>query len=167
MRQEIPLSVPYLNNSEIINNLKECVETGWISTGGRFIPEFEQKVAKYVNTPDAVSCQSGTAGLHTALRILGVTNEDEVIVPTLTFIAAVNPVLYLGAHPVFMDCDSYFCMDAKKLEKFCKEECKVLEKNKKVLINKKSGRRISAIVVVHVFGNAANMEAIMEISQGV
>ncbi len=165
MRQEIPLSVPYLNNSEIINNLKECVETGWISTGGRFIPEFEQKVAKYVNTPDAVSCQSGTAGLHTALRILGVTNEDEVIVPTLTFIAAVNPVLYLGAHPVFMDCDSYFCMDAKKLEKFCKEECKVLEKNKKVLINKKSGRRISAIVVVHVFGNAANMEAIMEIAR--
>lgn len=84
-QKEIPLSVPNLD-MEIVDNLKECIATGWVSTGGRFITEFEQKIAKYAGTDDAVSCQSGTAGLHTALRILGVQAGDEVIVPTLTFI---------------------------------------------------------------------------------
>lgn len=169
-QKEIPLSVPNLD-MEIVDNLKECIATGWVSTGGRFITEFEQKIAKYAGTDDAVSCQSGTAGLHTALRILGVQAGDEVIVPTLTFIAAVNPVVYQGAYPVFMDCDEYFCIDTDKLAKFCDEECEF--KNikdaagnvERKLINKKSGRRIRAIIAVHVFGNMANMEAVMGIAE--
>ena len=125
MNKQIPLSVPNLD-LEIVENLKECIETGWVSTGGRFITEFEKKVAAYVGIDDAVSAQSGTAGLHVALRILGVEAGDEVIVPTLTFIAAVNPVAYMGAAPVFMDCNEYFCMDADKLESFCRDECEKL-----------------------------------------
>lgn len=176
MDRQIPLSVPNLD-LEIVDNLRECIETGWVSTGGRFITEFEQKTAEYVGIDDAVSCQSGTAGLHTALRILGVRADDEVIVPTLTFIAAVNPVIYQGAHPVFMDCDEYFCIDTKKLAKFCEEECEFCEAadggndadgtkgaQERTLINKKTGRRIRAIVTVHVFGNMANMEVIMDIA---
>ena len=157
---DIPLSVPNLN-IEIVENLRECVETGWVSTGGRFIREFEEKVAKYVNIRDAVACQSGTAGLHTALRILGVEPDDEVIVPTLTFIAAVNPVKYLGAFPVFMDCDDYLCMETKKVADFCEKECTF--SNGK-LFNKHSGRAIKAIVPVHIFGNLVNMEAITDIA---
>ena len=160
MRKEIQLSVPNLN-SNIVENLRECIETGWVSTGGRFIGEFEKKTADYLKVPDAVSTQSGTAGLHVALRILGVQPGDEVIVPTLTFIAAINPVRYMGATPVFMDCDESFCMDADKLESFCREECRI-ENGR--LINNKSGRSISAMVIVHVFGNLADMERINEIA---
>jgi aminotransferase in exopolysaccharide biosynthesis len=159
--REIPLSVPNLN-IEIADNLRECIETGWVSTGGRFISEFEEKVAKYVKAPRAVGCQSGTAGLHTALRILGVDAGDEVIVPTLTFIAAVNPVRYLGADPVFMDCDDNLCIDPAKLERFCAEECR-LENG--TLTNNKTGAKVKAIVVVHVFGVLADMEAIMEVAK--
>lgn len=172
MNKQIQLSVPNLD-MEIVDNLKECIETGWVSTGGRFITEFEQKMAKYVGISDAVSAQSGTAGIHVALRILGVEEGDEVIVPTLTFVAAVNPVKYLGAEPIFMDCDDSLCMDVDKLEKFCMEECRFeVEENLctqnsesvKVLTNRKTGKRIKAIVVVHIFGNLANMEKIMDIA---
>ncbi len=161
--KQIQLSVPNLD-MKIVDNLKECIETGWVSTGGRFIMEFEQKMAKYVGIFDAVSAQSGTAGLHVALRILGVEVGDEVIVPTLTFVAAVNPVKYLGAEPIFMDCDDSLCMDVDKLEKFCMEECIFESDKQRVLINKETGKKIKAIVVVHIFGNLANMEKIMDIA---
>lgn len=94
-----------------MENLKECLETGWVSTGGRFITDFEKKLAKYVGVKDAVGIQSGTAGLHTSLRVLGVQSGDEVLAPTLTFIAAVNPITYLGAEPVFIGCDHTLCID--------------------------------------------------------
>ena len=106
--------------------------------------------------------QSGTAGLHTALRVLGVERDEEVIAPTLTFIAAVNPITYLGAQPVFIDCDDTFCIDPIKLEKFCREECEIIEGK---LYNKKTKKQIKVIVVVHVFGNMADMEKIMDIAQ--
>ena len=101
----IPLSVPNLNKKEILKNLEECLESGWVSTGGKFIPEFEDKVKRYMKVKDAAGVQSGTSGLHMSLQVLGVQRDEEVIVPTLTFIAAVNPVTYLGANPVFIDCD--------------------------------------------------------------
>ena len=145
----------------IADNLRECVETGWVSTGGRFIGEFEKKAASYLGVDEAVACQSGTAGLHTALRILGVGPGHEVIVPTVTFIAAVNPVRYLGAEPVFMDCDRTLCMDPHKLEKFCKEECLIEEGR---LVNKSTGRVVKAVIPVHVFGSLCDMERIMYVA---
>jgi len=157
---EIPLSVPNLN-IDIMDNLRECIETGWVSTGGRFIAEFEEKLAKYVGVPDAVSTQSGTAGLHLSLIAAGVEAGDEIIVPTLTFIAAVNPVKYVGAEPVFMDCDNSLCMDAIKLENFFIQNCTLTDSG---LINNLTKKRISAIVVVHVFGNMANMGRIMDVA---
>ena len=159
--KEIPLSVPNLN-SEITENLRECIETGWVSTGGRFISEFEQKIAQYLKVEETVACQSGTAGLHTALRILGVESGDEVIVPTLTFIAAVNPVKYMDAEPIFMDCDDTLCLDVKKLRDFCQNKCRF---DGHILKNKKTGRKVKAIVPVHIFGNMCNMEEIMSIAE--
>jgi aminotransferase in exopolysaccharide biosynthesis len=158
--REIPLSAPNLDE-DIVENLRECVETGWISTGGRFIPDFEEAVARYVGSDGAAACQSGTAGLHVALRLLGVRPGDEVIVPTLTFIAAVNPVAYLGAEPVFMDCDPYFCIDPDKLELFCEKEC---ERTGRGLVDKKTGKRVAAIVAVHVFGNLSDMDRVMAVA---
>lgn len=157
----IPLSIPNLS-LDILENVKETIETGWVSTGGRFIKEFEEKIAKYVGVERAVSTQSGTAGLHLALNVLGVEAGDEVIVPTLTFIAAVNPVRYLGAEPVFMDCDDTLGMDMEKLEEFLANECNYIDGK---VTNKKTGKTIKAIVAVHVFGNPLIMDKLMDIKE--
>lgn len=156
----IPLSVPNLKGKEL-EYVTHAVETEWISTGGPYVNEFEIKVAEYVNAKGAVSCQNGTSGLHVALNVCGITKEDEVIVPTLTFIAAVNPVRYIGAEPVFMDCDDSLCMDANKLKNFCEKECNFVNGK---LINKSTNRHIKALIVVHVFGNMADMEMIIDVA---
>ena len=97
-----------------------------------------------------------------SLQVLGVQRDEEVITPTLTFIAAVNPITYLGAIPVFIDCDDSLCMDPIKLEKFCSEECEFVDG---ILVNKKTKRKIRVLVIVHVFGNMADMEKIMDIAK--
>lgn len=156
----IPLSVPSLKGREL-EYVTNAVETEWVSTTGPFVSTFEKKIAEYVNSKGAVSVQNGTSGLHISLKVCGVTKSDEVIVPTLTFIAAVNPVKYIGAEPIFMDCDSSLCIDAEKLLDFCEKECSFLNGK---LINNKTLKQIKAIIVVHVFGNMANMEKIMEVA---
>ncbi len=156
----IPLSVPNLKGREL-EYVTHAIETEWVSTGGSFVNELEVKIAEYVRAKGAVSCQNGTSGLHIALLVSGVTKDDEVLVPTLTFIAAVNPVKYIGAEPIFMDCDDSLCIDADKLLEFCQQECSFINSK---LINNKTKKHIKAIVVVHVFGNMADMEKIMEIA---
>lgn len=160
MSKFIPLSVPNLKGNEI-QYVTDAVETEWVSTAGSYVTEFEEAIANYVGTPGAVSCQSGTAGLHTAMLLCGIEQSDMVIVPALTFIAAVNPVKYIGAEPAFMDCDDSLCMDPIKLEKFCREECSIIDG---ILFHNTTKRRIPAIVVVHIFGNMADMDAIMTIA---
>lgn len=157
----IPLSVPNLKGNEL-SYVTNAVKTEWVSTGGPFVNEFENKIANYVGAKGAVSCQNGTSGLHIALLLMGVNREDAVIVPTLTFIAAVNPVRYIGAEPIFMDCDASLCIDPHKLRRFCEDEC---DYQNGTLIERQTGRYIKAIVVVHVFGNMADMEAIIEIAK--
>lgn len=161
MSKFIPLSVPNLKGNEL-KYVTEAVETEWVSTGGPYVNEFEKKLADYVNVKGAVACQNGTSGIHTALMVAGVKSDDMVIVPTLTFIAAVNPVKYIGAEPIFMDCDDSLCIDPNKLLKFCQEECEFIN-NK--LFYKKNNKQIKAIVVVHVFGNMADMQQIMAIAK--
>jgi aminotransferase in exopolysaccharide biosynthesis len=156
----IPLSVPNLKGKEL-EYVTHAVETEWVSTGGPYVNDFELKVAEYAKCKGAVSCQNGTSGLHIALEVCGVTKEDEVIVPTLTFIAAVNPVKYVGAEPIFMDCDDSLTMDVDKLKDFCETECSYLGGK---LINNSSKKHIKALIVVHVFGNMANMEGIIEVA---
>lgn len=161
MNDYIPLSVPNLKGKELIY-VSDAIEQEWVSTGGAYIDRFEKEIANYLKVEQAIACQSGTAAIHLALTQCGINNEDEVIVPTLTFIAAVNPVKYCGANPIFMDCDNLLNIDTIKLEEFCSNECKVIDGE---LINKKSNRKIKAIIVVHVFGNLANMEKIMELAE--
>ena len=159
MEYNIPLSVPNLKGNEL-KYITEAVTQEWVSTGGALISKFERNIANYVGVELATACQSGTAGLHLALILAGITNGDEVIVPTLTFIATVNPVKYLGASAIFMDCDETLCLDMDKLEEFCENECHL---DGKRLINNKTGKHVKAIIVVHIFGNMANMERLMKI----
>lgn len=161
MKKSIPLSVPNFTGKELEYVMK-AVEEEWVSTEGVFVTEFEAKIAKHLKIQKATACQSGTAALHLALRLSGVGLGDEVIVPTLTFIAAVNPVKYQGAEPVFMDCDDTLNMDLDKLEEFCENQCFLTAKG---LLNKKSKRFIKALVIVHVFGNITHMERVMKIAK--
>ncbi|MGG7151269.1 LegC family aminotransferase [Clostridium neonatale] len=157
----IPLSVPNLKGNEL-KYVTEAIESEWVSTGGSYITTFEQNISKYLNVEMAAACQSGTSAIHLALLESKISSDDEVIVPTLTFIAAVNPVMYCNAHPVFMDCDDSLTLDPEKLNEFCINECEFIDGR---LINKKTKRHIKAIVVVHVFGNMADMEKIMDVAK--
>ncbi len=158
MGRFVPLSIPNFEGNET-KYVNDALSQGWVSTGGAYITELEKKLAEFLKTDRTAACQSGTAAIHLALRECNVLPGDMVIVPTLTFIAAVNPVMYQFASPVFMDCDDSLCMDAEKLRVFCETEC-IFEKGR--LIHKGTGKQIKAVVVVHVFGNLADMESIME-----
>lgn len=160
MSKVIPLSVPnFIGNEK--RYVLDAIEKQWVSTGGEYIKMFEESIAKYLNVKSAVACQSGTSGLHLSLIKCGVGVDDEVIAPTLTFIAAINPIRYIGAYPIFMDCDDSLTIDVDKVRLFCEDECEFI---KGKLINKKSKRHIKAMVVVHVFGNMCNMEAVIDIA---
>ena len=154
MSKFIPLSVPNLKGNEK-EYVSKAIEDEWVSTGGAFINDFEETTAEYMHASGAVACQSGTAGLHLSLLVNGIGSGDGVIVPSLTFIAAVNPVMYVGAIPFFMDCDDTLCMDMKKVREFCETEC---ESHENRLIHKASGIVIKALLTVHVFGNISDLE---------
>jgi aminotransferase in exopolysaccharide biosynthesis len=157
----IPLSVPNMGEKEK-EYVLDAVATGWVSSVGAYVNRFESELASYVNSTSAVACQSGTAGLHLSLIALDVQTDDLIIVPTLTFIAAVNPVRYLGADPIFIDCDDSLCIDPDKLRSFC-EDCCYIKDN--ALYHNSSNRRIPIVVVVHVFGNMADMAAILQVAK--
>jgi len=160
MKKIIPLSVPSLKGKEL-KYVKKCIDTNWVSSAGDFVREFEEAVVKYTKAQFAVACVNGTSGLHVALNLCGVGVRDEVIVPTLTFIAPVNVVKYVGAEPVFMDCDNYMNIDCSKLREFCAKECSI---TKLGLKNKRTSRIIKAIIPVHIFGNPCDMTGIMSIA---
>ncbi len=155
MNKFIPLSIPNFEGNEK-KYVNDALDQGWVSTGGAYITKLEQEMAKFLHTDNVAACQSGTSAIHLSLVEAGVKPGDVVLVPPLTFIAAVNPVKYQFATPVFIDCDDSFCMDPVKLRTFCEEECawdgNVLRYKDAV---------VKALVVVHIFGNMADMESIM------
>lgn len=159
MKKFIPLSIPNFEGNER-KYVDDAIDQGWVSTGGAYINRLEKNMAEFLHTHNVAACQSGTSAIHLSLVEAGVKPGDVVIVPPLTFIAAVNPVKYQFATPVFIDCDDSFCMDPIKLREFCEEKC---EFDGNVL--KYKGQQIKAIVVVHVFGNMADMLSIMEIAE--
>ena len=154
----IPLAVPNFEGNEKAY-VNDALDQGWVSTGGAYITRLEKDLASFLKVPNVAACQSGTSALHLSMVESGVQPGDVVLVPPLTFIAAVNPVKYQFAKPVFIDCDDSFCMDPRKLRSFCEEECAF---DGEVLTWK--GKTVKAVVVVHVFGNMADMEAIMDVA---
>lgn len=159
MRRFVPLSIPNFEGNEK-KYLNDALDQGWVSTGGSYITQLENIMSEYLHVDNVSACQSGTSALHLSLVEAGVKPGDVVLVPPLTFIAAVNPVRYQFAEPVFIDCDDSFCMDPIKLKSFCEEECHfdgvILRYREKI---------VKALVVVHVFGNLADMVSIMAIAR--
>lgn len=158
MDRFIPLSIPNFEGNER-KYVNEAIDQGWVSTGGAYITKLEKELAGFLHVENVSACQSGTSAIHLSLVEACVRPGDVVIVPPLTFIAAVNPVKYQFATPVFIDCDDSFCMDPIKLRCFCEEEC---EWDGKILIH--NGAIVKALIVVHVFGNMADMISIMDIA---
>jgi perosamine synthetase len=146
VNKKIELDAPNVGKleKEYLNN---CIDSTFISTFGPFVPEFEEKFAQYIGAKRAVSTQSGTAALHMALYELGIGEGDEVIVPSLTFIATINPVLFVQAKPVIVDVDLItWNIDSQEIRK---------------AITKKT----KAIIPVHLYGNVCNMDEIIEIAK--
>ncbi|MBN2508325.1 MAG: LegC family aminotransferase [Verrucomicrobia bacterium] len=155
------LSYPCLKGREI-DYVTECLKSEWVSTSGAYVTRFEQAIADYVGAPGAVACVNGTAALHICLLLAGVKAGDEVLVPTLTFIAAVNAVRYVNAEPVFMDCDDYLNLDVAKVEQFLAEECGPAAQG---VIHKRTGRPIRAVIAVHVFGSLCELDRLMAVAE--
>jgi aminotransferase in exopolysaccharide biosynthesis len=155
----IPLSVPSLKGNEWLY-IKECIDTEWVSTAGKYVDTFEMNVAAFTGAAFSVACVNGTAALHVALRVLNVQPGDEVIVPTVTFIAPVNVIRYVGAEPVFVDCDEYYNIDIEKTLDFIHQET-IFRNN--ATYNKRTGKRIAAVIPVHVFGNAVRLEELVPV----
>lgn len=162
MSDFIPLSVPNFGEKEAAR-AAEAITSGWVSTSGARVGEFEQALADYVGMPRAVASNAGSSALHLAAMAAGIRPGQEVIVPTLTFIAAVNPLTrYVGAEPVFIGCNDSWCIDPDAVEDFCANHCTLKEDG---LYNNKTGARVVALEVVHVFGNMADMPRILEIAK--
>jgi perosamine synthetase len=132
-----------------------------VSSVGKYVETFEKNVADYLGARYAVACMNGTAALHISLLLAEVKPNDEVIVPTVTFIAPVNAVKYIGAEPLFMDCDDYCTLDIDKTKEFLATHC---ELKQGITINKKTNRRIAAVLPVHVFGIPVNMDPLLELA---
>ena len=162
MSEFIPLSVPNFGPREA-ELAGEAITSGWVSTSGAKVTEFEQALARYLGTDSAVASNGGSSALHLAAMAAGITRGDEVIVPTLTFIAAVNPLTrYVGAEPVFIGCDDSLCIDPDAVEAFCRDHCELREGK---LYNKATGAHVKALEAVHVFGNMADMVRLTDIAR--
>ena len=153
----IPLSVPSINGNEW-KYIKECLDTEWVSTAGKFVDEFERKISNYTGAKYAIACINGTSAIQVSLKIAGLLPGDEVIVPSLTFIAPVNAIAYNGGNPIFMDSDKYYNIDAEKTIEFIVNE--TFFKNG-FSYNKKTKNKISAIIPVHVWGNAVWLDELI------
>jgi perosamine synthetase len=158
----IPLCIPYLSGNEW-KYIKAALDSTYVSSVGPFVNRFEEEMSQYLDNRYAVATINGTAALHIALLVAGIKPDDEVLVATLTFIAPVNAIRYAGAHPVFVDCESeHLQMDIDKLGEWIKQNCRYSGGE---LINCLTGRRIKAIIPVHVLGHPVNMHPLMELAQ--
>ncbi|MET0636028.1 MAG: LegC family aminotransferase [Chitinophagaceae bacterium] len=156
----IPLSLPNISGNEW-KYVKDCLDTGWISSVGAYVTQFEQMVADFAGAKYGIAAVNGTAALHISLLLLGVKANDYVILPNLTFVASANAIRYLGADPLLIDADpDLWQMDLDLLELFLEEDTK--EENGE-LFYKKDGRRIGAIMPVHILGNLCDLDRFLSI----
>lgn len=155
----IGLCEPHLAGNEWAY-IKECLDTAWVSSAGKFVDRFEREMAGYLGGGvEAVAVVNGTSALHASLLIAGVRPDDEVLLPAVTFIAPANAVRYCGAWPVLLDVDqNTWQLDPAKVEKFLAEEC---EPRGDELFNRTTGRRVKAILPVDLLGHPVDMDPIL------
>ena len=158
----VPLHEPTFNEKEL-QYVTDCVKTGWVSSVGAYVTRFEEDLAKFVGVKRAVAVVNGTAALHIALKVAGVEADDEVLMPSLTFIATANAVSYCSAIPHFIDVhvDS-LGVDPFKLDAYLKQ---IGEVRNGELFNVQTNRRIKAIVPMHTFGHAVHLDELIELAE--
>ena len=158
--QSLPLHEPEFAGREW-EYVKDCIDVGWVSSAGVYVDRFERDLAALTGAKHAVAVVNGTAALHLALLLAGVRPGNEVIVPTLTFVATANAVSYCGAVPHFADASlETLALDADKLDRHLND---ILEPGGGRKINRLSGRPVTAVVVMHTFGHPAEIDKLMEI----
>lgn len=143
--------------------VKDCLDTGWVSSVGKYVDQFEDMLRDYTGVKHAIAVVNGTAALHISLILTGVEQGDEVLVPTLTFIATANAVSYCGAVPHFVDSSELTLgMDPIKLQQYLQE---IAEVRDGFCYNKLSGRRIKAAIPMHTFGHPVDLDPLLEVCQ--
>ncbi|WP_205521154.1 LegC family aminotransferase [Psychroflexus aurantiacus] len=156
----IPLHAPVFDGNEK-DYLNECIDSTFVSSIGKFVDEFELKLAEYIGVKRAVVCVNGTNAIHLCLKLVGVEAKDEVITQPLTFIATTNAIAYANAIPVFVDVDKdTMGLSPKSMLDFLEQNA---EMKNKTCYNKKTGRRIKACLPMHTFGHACRIEEIKQI----
>ena len=162
----IPLSVPKIEGNES-KYVLDCLNTGWISSAGSYVNQFEDMVAKYAGAKYGVACMNGTVGLHIAQVLLGITKDDHVIAPNITFIATLNAIKYTGAQPILIDVDiNNWQMDLGLLEQYLEQNTEFkTTKSGTYCFDTTTNKRVRAIMPVHVLGNIGDMDRLLSISK--
>ena len=160
----IPLSIPNINGNEW-QYVKDCLDTGWISSAGEYVNKFEEAIEGYTGAKYAIACMNGTVGLQVSLNLAGVTNQDIVIAPNLTFVATLNAISYSGAEIALIDvCEDSWQIDVDLLQKWLEENTKTKVVNgKPVTRDNNSGKKIAAIMPVYVLGGFFDIDKLVEI----
>ena len=158
----VHLHEPDFTSTNAWTYVKSCLDSGWVSSSGEWVNKFEQALCNYTNAKYAIAVNNGTSALRLALHLIGVQQGDEVLVPPLSFVATANAISHLGAIPHFVDIEtSTLGMSPKALERRLNEIATLVSGR---LINKETGRRISAVLPVHVFGNPAQIIALKKLA---
>lgn len=159
-KKPIPLHEPEFSGNEW-KYVKECIDTGWVSSVGSYVDLFERTIEDFTGAKHAVATVNGTTALHLCLLLVGTKMNDEVLVPSLTFVATPNAVTYCGGIPHFIDsAETTLGVDPNKLDIYLKE---ISEIRKEGCFNKCTGRRIHAIVPMHTFGHPVDLDPLVEI----
>lgn len=160
--EKIGLHEPEFKGSEW-TYLKDCLDTGYVSSVGRYVDKFEEQLTQVTGSRHAVAVVNGTAALHAALHLIGVGADDEVLLPALTFVATANAVAYCGASPHFVETDEITLgPDPRKLEDYLRDTAVV---QNGACRNRRTGRRIRALIVVHTFGHPADLDPLLDLCE--
>ena len=161
----IPLSIPHISGNEW-QYVKDCLDTGWISSAGEYVNKFEEAIQSYTGVKYAIACMNGTAGLQVSLNLAGVTSNDIVIAPNLTFVATLNAISYSGAEIALIDvCEDSWQIDVDLFQKWLEEKTKTKFIDGKPLTTEKTtGKKIGAIMPVYVLGGFIDIDKLVEIS---
>lgn len=158
----VPLHEPRFSENDY-SYIKKCLDTTFVSSAGKFVNEFESRLALYTGSKHAIAVINGTSALQIALKVAGVKENDEVFVPSLSFVATANAIKYLGAVPFFVDVNvNDLGMDAETLENLLQS---IAEPTLGEFRNKKTGRRLKGLVPMHTFGHSPNMDYLNKIAR--
>jgi len=158
----VPLHAPWFNGREA-DCVRDCIETGWVSSAGGYVDRFERQIADACGARFGAAVVNGTCGLHIALRALGIGHGDLVLCPAISFVATANAIAHTGADPAFVDVEARALgMNPDRLAEFLEIECDCGDDGP---VHRASGRRVAALIVVHVFGHPADMAALLAIAE--